>query len=306
MGVLIKIDGAKFDKKYVIDTVEIVPDCDHVYELVETKAPTCKDTGANTYTCSICGHTYTDAIPVTEHNYVDCFCSVCGKHDPNVPYTIDEYPVQDTLKGLYDLGGTAEATVANHASNPANTQTAVLQGAYEMADNYVTFSGATNSCRMLTYVPATLENKVTLVALFSVPDGYRNIIGNATATLGLSLFNDRILLYANGTTVDPRYPSSINSQNFAVLALTADENGCRVVRYSNGVLNTLVDYEGAVDGWTASSVPFIIGGSSTGANYKAARISLAAIHEGKLTDAQLESVCEFVKAYGEQKGLTIE
>ncbi len=57
-----------------------------------TIAPTCKDTGLKTYTCSLCGETKTETVPKTEsHKYGDCSkvdgsnhkrtCTVCGKED---------------------------------------------------------------------------------------------------------------------------------------------------------------------------------------------------------------------------------
>ena len=65
---------------------------DHTYVGVETKAPTCTETGVMTYTCSSCGVSYTETIPVIAHSYnavvtePDCVnggyttytCTVCG------------------------------------------------------------------------------------------------------------------------------------------------------------------------------------------------------------------------------------
>ena len=54
----------------------------HSYTSSETKAATCETDGVRTYTCS-CGHSYTEAIPATGHNYVDGTCTNCGAADPN-------------------------------------------------------------------------------------------------------------------------------------------------------------------------------------------------------------------------------
>ncbi|MBE6807058.1 MAG: hypothetical protein E7527_03455 [Ruminococcaceae bacterium] len=58
----------------------------HSYEGVQTTAPTCTEAGETTYTCSVCGDSYTEAISATGHNpgaEADCenaqTCTVCGE-----------------------------------------------------------------------------------------------------------------------------------------------------------------------------------------------------------------------------------
>ncbi|MBQ3215540.1 MAG: InlB B-repeat-containing protein, partial [Oscillospiraceae bacterium] len=43
--------------------------CSHSYTSEVTKAATCTATGIRTYTCSICGHSYTESIAATSHSY---------------------------------------------------------------------------------------------------------------------------------------------------------------------------------------------------------------------------------------------
>lgn len=271
MGVLIKIDGVTFDPKNIIDTVEI-PD-----------EPIVPD-------------------------------------EPVVPVTIADYPVTDTLKGLYDLGGTAEASLVNHAPEPhVNTTAEKFDGTYAVADDYITFSGATNSTRMHTYLRLPLDHGLTYIAMFSVPTNARVLIGNRSAggaatAYGVTLRNDGVEFGNNGTYVIRTFPA-INSDNFAILAMTVDENGLRVVRYTNDALiaplyNSADDTDFvSIDKWAAGSsgnAIGIAGYSQSGNAHYDADISLAAIHEGVLTDEQLTEICAFVKNYGEQKGLTIE
>ena len=95
--------------------------CDHEYdEGVVTTEPTCVDTGVKTFTCTKCGDTYTEEIPLGEHKYVATItkeptseelgertytCSVCGDsytetmHDVYVEIT-DVYP-SDALDTIY-------------------------------------------------------------------------------------------------------------------------------------------------------------------------------------------------------------
>ena len=58
----------------------------HSYEGVQTTAPTCTTTGVKTYTCSVCGDSYTESIAALGHTpsaAADCenaqTCTVCGE-----------------------------------------------------------------------------------------------------------------------------------------------------------------------------------------------------------------------------------
>ena len=55
-----KVCGAKLDTSH-----------EHSYTSTITKEATCKEAGERTYTCSVCGDTYTEAIPKTEHKFDD-------------------------------------------------------------------------------------------------------------------------------------------------------------------------------------------------------------------------------------------
>ena len=78
----------------------------HSYTSTVTKAETCETAGVRTYTCS-CGHSYTEAIPATGHNYADGTCTNCGAADPDYDVGGDE---PETTEPVYQL---AEATTFN-------------------------------------------------------------------------------------------------------------------------------------------------------------------------------------------------
>lgn len=65
-----------------------VPDHTHSYTSVVTKTATCTEAGVRTYSCS-CGHSYTQSIPATGHNYEGGVCANCGAADPNAGTGID-------------------------------------------------------------------------------------------------------------------------------------------------------------------------------------------------------------------------
>lgn len=264
MGVLIKIDGVKFDDKYILKKVDVPED--------DTIAP----------------------------------------DEPVVPVTIADYPVTDTLVGLYDLGGTEEASLVNHAPEPhVNTNDENLVGTYTVEDGYIRFTGKLADTRMHTYIPSNLANGVTLVALFSLPniaDGkHRAIISNRRAgtgtSTGLTLLNNGVQFDEGGTTITKPVAFTI-SENFVVRAVTATPNGVRVVTYTDNGFETLLEYEGSITEWTTNV--WQIGGNGTGNTGEDANIALAAMHEGDMTDEQLADICAFVREYGKQKGLVVE
>ncbi len=75
--------------------------CTHNYTSVVT-VPTCRKDGYTTYTCSLCGDSYTDnKVSATGHNYVDGNCTVCGAMEP-----VDS-------KADIGFGDTANRTVFN-------------------------------------------------------------------------------------------------------------------------------------------------------------------------------------------------
>ena len=86
---------------------------EHTYEGVVTTEPTCVDEGVKTYTCSICGDSYTEAIPATgEHTYEGVVtteptcvdegvktytCSICGdSYTEAIPAT-DEHTYEGVV-----------------------------------------------------------------------------------------------------------------------------------------------------------------------------------------------------------------
>ena len=70
-------------------------DCEHDYVGVETQAPTCSAEGVMTYTCSKCQESYTEAIAVIAHNYVediiDATCTTTGTATYECSVCFDSY-----------------------------------------------------------------------------------------------------------------------------------------------------------------------------------------------------------------------
>ena len=56
------VDGVKY-------VIEVEEDHVHTWEKTSETAPTCTADGTTTYTCSVCGDTYTETTPATGHSY---------------------------------------------------------------------------------------------------------------------------------------------------------------------------------------------------------------------------------------------
>ena len=67
-----------------VSTKEISYTTGHNYDAgVQTTAPGCTTEGVKTFTCTICGDTYTEEISATGHSYENGACTVCGEADPD-------------------------------------------------------------------------------------------------------------------------------------------------------------------------------------------------------------------------------
>ena len=120
---------------------------DHRYVGVQTKAPTCTETGVMTYTCSSCGVSYTEAIPVIAHSYnavvtePDCVnggyttytCTVCGdSYKGNYTAALGHSWIAadcDTAKTCSVCGAT-EGEALGHSYNAVVTEPDCVNGGY--------------------------------------------------------------------------------------------------------------------------------------------------------------------------------
>ena len=67
--------------------IEIVEDAHKWDEGVITTPATCRTEGVKTFTCSLCGDSYTEVIAASGHKYSNGKCTVCGNVDPNCSHS---------------------------------------------------------------------------------------------------------------------------------------------------------------------------------------------------------------------------
>ena len=134
---------------------EVVPTIAHNYVGEETKKPTCEQEGEMTYTCSVCGDSYTESIPMTAHTEVideavepTCtatgltegkHCSVCGEilvAQQVIPANGHSYASSVTKKPTCEQEG--EMTYTCSACGDSYTESIPMTAHTEVIDEAIT------------------------------------------------------------------------------------------------------------------------------------------------------------------------
>ena len=114
--------------KVITESTEVPVSSEHAYESEVTKAPTCTETGLTTYTCSVCGNSYTEEIAVTDHTYDESawgykgadghsYTCACGAKKEVIAHTPNlDVPTEETAKYCVDCDYVIEAAL-NHSCN---------------------------------------------------------------------------------------------------------------------------------------------------------------------------------------------
>lgn len=75
------IPGSGYVYRQDSDEWYVYSDCHHRWFSTEIHESTCTDMGIQLYTCSVCGDTFTQDLPMVEHDYVGGFCTQCGQKE---------------------------------------------------------------------------------------------------------------------------------------------------------------------------------------------------------------------------------
>ena len=107
------------------------PACEHEYTTEITKVATCKETGETTYTCSLCGDSYTEKIHALAHtpgetvkeNEKNATCTIGNSYDTVVYCTVcDGEIIRETITGSDALGHTEAEAVEEDRTEPTCTE----------------------------------------------------------------------------------------------------------------------------------------------------------------------------------------
>jgi hypothetical protein len=107
--------------------------CSHNYKAKAT-APTCTEPGSTTYTCTLCGDSYTETLPALGHDWQGTRCARCGltrltPFDDVVPGSFYEAPVAWAVEKGITNGISATAFGPNNPCNRAQVVTFLWRAA---------------------------------------------------------------------------------------------------------------------------------------------------------------------------------
>lgn len=223
--------------------------------------------------------------------------------EPVVPTT---YPVTDTLKGLYYLGGTQAESLVNHAEGGSNAEIPSSASVDFSNTNFARFTGAMSASRISTKVfTSQPASGLTVVAMFRVATGIRSIVSAIQSSKGFCFANTGASAYIGGSVSNNSYNNGLNSNNFSICAFSVSADGLRAVNSTGTSVSELFSDSSVVDVWSATGGITIGGGQQNLSYGDPADIALVSIHEGEVTDEQLRQIFAYVRYYGESKGLTI-
>ena len=137
--------------------------CEHSYQLREQTAPSCTDTGSKIFSCSLCGHSYTESLPATGHSWIEAtcetykecricgetagdalghayqngICSRCGAADPDFPKEITYTVTVRSDKGTPFEGVIVSVTAGSSTATGTTNKKGIATMQLLPADSYV-------------------------------------------------------------------------------------------------------------------------------------------------------------------------
>ena len=155
------------DDTLTLSYTAVTQECTHSYSAQVTTAATCTTAGVRTYTCALCGDTYTESIPATGHSYANGSCTSCGAADPDYVVEGSGYVLVTDLSQITAGGNFVLVAQANGAYYAMNT----TLSSGKMSGISVTVSGNTVTGDSLpVWTIASVTDGITL----SVNGSYLN------------------------------------------------------------------------------------------------------------------------------------
>ena len=161
----------------------------HAYGSEVTVAPTCGEDGVRTYTCDLCGDSYTEAIPATgEHTYdnaCDADCNVCGgtRTPSSHVYTADCDTVCDVCGAQRAVSAGGETTITFDADKTDRVEFSTATQVWQNGSLTVTNNKANGSSNVADYSAPVRFYKGSNI-IISYPGMTSLVINAPTGTYG--------------------------------------------------------------------------------------------------------------------------
>ena len=185
---------------------ETTPATGHSYNSVVT-APTCTDEGYTTHTCSTCGDTYTDStVPALGHDYVETISSATCTTDGIATYTCSH--CGDTYtKVIPATGHKYTATVVEPTCTEDGTTTYTCS---VCGDTYTETTPATgHSYNSVVTEPTCTEDGYTTYTCENCGDSYTSNVVSATGHSYTSVVTEPTCTKDGYTTYGDSYTSDV-------------------------------------------------------------------------------------------------
>ncbi|MBQ3357204.1 MAG: InlB B-repeat-containing protein [Oscillospiraceae bacterium] len=152
-------------------------ECLHSYTSAVTAQPTCTAAGVRTYTCSLCGDTYTEAIPATGHSYTSAVtaptCTAAGYTTYTCARCGDSYTGAATAALGHSLTYTDNGN-GTHTASCTRCDAFQTESHSYTAGTCVCGSSQPVSLLNIDSVQPYINENINLIYNVSVPDGYTN------------------------------------------------------------------------------------------------------------------------------------
>ena len=143
--------------------------CQHQYEAVRVE-PTCTAEGSITYTCPVCGDSYTESIPIIAHDYQDDICTICGQALLHVTVDCD----QGASVTVYETQSPDSPCIENASSvNPRNSDTGMIDCSGDGQVNFTVNLKPGYQLSAVTAEPSGSYKNLKLPADTGIENGYR-------------------------------------------------------------------------------------------------------------------------------------
>jgi pullulanase len=281
--------------------------CEHDYDSVIIEA-TCTADGSATYTCTLCGDTYTETLPATGHNYVNGVCHCGAATDGVTIHLVNTLGWSGTVAYAWE---NSTSTALNGWSWPGKIIPKDNDGYFTFHLDYEPGSGKALGLLFHNFNGAQTVDIVIDYATLSTsreiwikPNTSANADGKFGCTVAGSESGLVVSPEVNGTEVTFRYAGSATSVFLAGSFNSWSTSATPLTKGEDGIWTVTLDLEAGVHeykfvvngSWIADPVNGVVGG------YDGNSIVVVPADDEIVNDGKITVVLHFYRANGDYNG----